>query len=914
MKISTKLIAAVFGFAIVTALIGGTATFILVRRVLESSLSKEQLQVTTHRLDSIDRYLYERYLNVQNLSKSVEINNTLTAQTLDSPQIEEMLAEQAYSTGSWDLILVIDTDGKILSQSKEDASLSRLDDFQSGRATYRQALEGETVYSNLILANETGKPNIIFAAPVRSEDEIGKPIIGAVVGYLSWEPVLEFLETPESSKIYLLDESGKEIARDNMENVKDVLTNDYSQNAVFLDASDNESKSIKSSGFADNSSYLTSYAHEPGRFDYKGLGWTIFTQTPLSLIYRSTVNTLIIIVGSIIFLALLASAGFWLFIQRMIVSPVYRLIDYVSRVGQSDLNAVMNIKSSDELGQLSKTIQHMAAQIQASRQYLESQIKDRTLDLEKTKRELEERQEAILNVLEDARELESSLKEEKNRTELIVSSMGEGLLVVDKEFNIAAINPTAERLMAISQNSAIGQPWAKIITAYQGDTEIPFEQRTSVLVIKKGVTIPTRLEDNHYYLTKTGRKYPVVSVTSPITREGKIVGAVKVFRDATSEKESKAIIERTVQERTRELAKEQALSSSILEHAGEGIVLTNDAGLVTYINPAFTMMVGYKIEALRGKSFASEINAFDLKDELIPPSQRSDAAAVTAENQEVKMFLETATKEKRAVISNAAPIRVEGEFKGVVRILHDYNEDLTLQRQKDDFFSIASHELRTPLTVISGNLDTILAGYGQNQLGPEDTQLLKDSLEASERLIKIVEDFLNVSRLDQGRLTFSIRPVDYSKIFEDVVNELKSLADPKGVTLELFYSAKNAMVMADEGLLREIMTNLIGNSLKFTEKGSIKIESHIKGQILETTIADTGMGINPEMQGLLFQRFQQAMKRTLNRDAGGTGLGLYISREFARKMGGELWLVRSTPEQGSTFALSLPLAEGVDGY
>ena len=79
--------------------------------------------------------------------------------------------------------------------------------------------------------------------------------------------------------------------------------------------------------------------------------------------------------------------------------------------------------------------------------------------------------------------------------------------------------------------------------------------------------------------------------------------------------------------------------------------------------------------------------------------------------------------------------------------------------------------------------------------------------------------------------------------------------------------------------------------------------------MLETVITDTGMGISPEMQGLLFQRFQQAMKRTLNREAGGTGLGLFISREFARKMGGDLWLVKSEPGQGSVFAFSLPLAE-----
>ena len=116
-------------------------------------------------------------------------------------------------------------------------------------------------------------------------------------------------------------------------------------------------------------------------------------------------------------------------------------------------------------------------------------------------------------------------------------------------------------------------------------------------------------------------------------------------------------------------------------------------------------------------------------------------------------------------------------------------------------------------------------------------------------------------------------------------------------------------IRADENLLREIVVNLIGNSIKFTQKGGIKLEGGVKAGRLVVRLTDTGIGIAAEKQKLLFQRWQQAMERTLSREGGGTGLGLYISREFARMMGGDLTLVRSSVSKGSVFELTLPIVK-----
>ena len=489
---------------------------------------------------------------------------------------------------------------------------------------------------------------------------------------------------------------------------------------------------------------------------------------------------------------------------------------------------------------------------------------------------------------------EVSLKQERDTARAIVDTMGEGLIVVDDTYRITRINPEAEGLLGVKSEEVEGQRWSDVIKAYEGDREIPFEKRTFTRVIGSGKTMVTELDADHYYVNRAGRKFPLVSVTAPFTERG-IRGAVKVFKDATDEKESKSIL--------------RAQASGVLENAGEGIVLTDEKGRITFVNPAFERMTEYVNDEVAGKVFAESFRFYDTYEKLLSPVELADAAAVTARRQEVKVQVESKSGKKVAIVINAAPLRVGDEFRGVVRMIHDWSEDLALQRQKDDFFSIASHELRTPLAVISGNLDTVLAGYGGSKITAGDRQLLRDSETAGDRLISMVNNFLNVSRLDQGRVKITLKEVDGCGVVGGVAKEMKALAQQKGLRLTYVCKKGREKIRADENLLREIVVNLIGNSIKFTQKGGIKLEGGVKAGRLVVRLTDTGIGISAEKQKLLFQRWQQAMERTLSREGGGTGLGLYISREFARMMGGDLTLVRSSVSKGSVFELTLPIVK-----
>ncbi|MEN8252788.1 MAG: PAS domain S-box protein [Patescibacteria group bacterium] len=352
---------------------------------------------------------------------------------------------------------------------------------------------------------------------------------------------------------------------------------------------------------------------------------------------------------------------------------------------------------------------------------------------------------------------------------------------------------------------------------------------------------------------------------------------------------------------------EQIRGKSILENIGESIVITNEKGLIKYVNPAFEKLLGISAKNFNNKDFAEAIKMFYLNGKEIPIHERSDSAAITAKNQKMKVLLECGTNKQIAALLHTTPIRSHDQFRGVIRVIHDISEDFKLQQQKDDFFSIASHELRTPLTVIAGNIDMILQGYGKSQLSPEDKQLLSDAEIATDRLIAMVNEFLNVSRLDQGRLKTNIVELNACKLTDEVIKEIMPLAKKKQLTLTYNCIGTREQVRADENLVKEILINLIGNSIKFTRQGGIRIDQTFQKGWLITTITDTGIGIAKNKQDRLFTRFQQAMSRTMSREAGGTGLGLYISREFVRLMGGDLKLVSSQEGKGSTFSFSLPL-------
>lgn len=258
---------------------------------------------------------------------------------------------------------------------------------------------------------------------------------------------------------------------------------------------------------------------------------------------------------------------------------------------------------------------------------------------------------------------------------------------------------------------------------------------------------------------------------------------------------------------------------------------------------------------------------------------------------------------------------VEGHPRviGAVMLIEDQTARKALEKAKDEFFSIASHELRTPLTAIRGNtamLKTFLAGKFQDQ---NLVEMIDDIHSASVRLIEIVNDFLDTARIEQGRLKFNKESFDIMILIKEVIEDIGANAREKNLAVEL-KQPQNIIpqVMADKNRTKQVIINLLGNSIKFTQKGGVFIGLSSNSEFVKVWIKDTGRGIAEEDKDKLFKKFQQTGQGYLTHDATtGTGLGLYISKLLVEGMGGKVGLEESAIDQGSIFSFTLPVAAGM---
>lgn len=229
-----------------------------------------------------------------------------------------------------------------------------------------------------------------------------------------------------------------------------------------------------------------------------------------------------------------------------------------------------------------------------------------------------------------------------------------------------------------------------------------------------------------------------------------------------------------------------------------------------------------------------------------------------------------------------------------------------VDRMKDDFISMASHELKSPMTVLRGYLEML--GDSLKKKDPNGEQYAEEkkyilNMNASvERLVELVEDILNVSRLEQNRLPMEIQDFDMRPVLEEIAQGYQLLAQQK----QLMFSCPipdRLMVTGDSSRVKQIVVNLLSNAVKYTEKGKIEVIIKEDTGTVKITVADTGFGIGPEGFKHLFEKFYRVRTESTAKISG-SGLGLWISREIARKMGGDL-TVESIEGVGSHFTLSL---------
>jgi signal transduction histidine kinase len=252
-------------------------------------------------------------------------------------------------------------------------------------------------------------------------------------------------------------------------------------------------------------------------------------------------------------------------------------------------------------------------------------------------------------------------------------------------------------------------------------------------------------------------------------------------------------------------------------------------------------------------------------------------------------------------------VKLQGEVKKATKELKTVNKELKrLDQSKSEFLSIASHQLRTPLTIIKGYTSMMMEGSFGKVPKKINTNIGKVFI-ATERLIGLVESLLNVSRIEQGRIEFDIRPVNLVEIVAPLIEGFESKAVSKKLKLSFSPEENIPKVLADPQKVQEVISNIIDNSVKYTEKGEIIVGMHLEGQSVVFTCQDTGIGVEPEDLPRLFEKFVRG-KGMMQVYTEGTGLGMYFARMVVENMGGRIWAESPGKGKGSKFSFSLPLA------
>jgi len=553
-------------------------------------------------------------------------------------------------------------------------------------------------------------------------------------------------------------------------------------------------------------------------------------------------------------------------------------------------------------------------------------LEQRVEEERKQRENAEDTKKALLNILEDARELENQVKTERDRLETIIASIGEGIVVVNEKHMIEQMNPYAEHLLGITLEESKGKSWDTLINIYKNDQPLPEADRPINRMFSTQKNVTATIDENLSYETKSGTCFPVSLSTSPLIRDEKVMGGVIVFRDITHEKEEKSIIEHTVADRTKELRekndaleraqievsqgwlqaqREKARLTASINSLPIGFILTDKDGSIFMLNSTAKKILGLKQDVYNVETLQAALgNGFNIQ-ELLNKSKET-SGIVRAHDILIDVTYMNIT---------IVPILLEQEkeFLGSAIVVEDITERKITERARDEFFSIASHELRTPLTSIRGNTSMIQQYFSEMLKGNKELMEMIDDIHSSSvRLIQIVNDFLNVSRLEMKKMTYKKGPFNMKDLAEKVSKELEPNAQEKHDTLEVHQLTDplpNAY--ADPDRVKEVLLNLGGNAVKFTDDGPVKTDISVKDGMIYVQVIDAGLGIPKERRDLLFRKFQQAGENIYTRDTSrSSGLGLYISKLMIEEMGGRIGLESSEVGKGSTFFFTLPIATG----
>lgn len=492
-----------------------------------------------------------------------------------------------------------------------------------------------------------------------------------------------------------------------------------------------------------------------------------------------------------------------------------------------------------------------------------------------------------LNVLLEKKiqERTAQLSTAKKYTDSIVKSMREALVVTDTTWIIREINPTIETLLGYRREELLGKSVGLLVRK-----EEDLFKDYSLRKLLDGEGIIHDYSTN--FLTKNREEVPVL-FTGAVMKDdlGRPLGMVGIARDM---RETLKLI-RELQKINEAFATFNEKLQTIMKSVSMPLVTLDLKRKILSVNPAFETLTGWRTEEIYDKQYDTLLSlALLLKGISVTESGSIGKAVIFGKggNKIDVHYTEALLKDFR------------GNDIGFVCTLEDISREAEIDRMKTEFISTVSHELRTPLTSIKGYVDLILEG-DTGEINDTQKEFLQIVAQSSDRLAMLVNDLLDVERIESGRIVMKQEPVDIALTVYGALRTFSNEIEKKGLHLLVAIQEPMPMILGDRERIEQVLANLISNAIKYNRAdGCIKVSARPEDAFIRVEVMDSGIGIGEEHQRRLFEKFFRA-DTSLGREVGGTGLGLSIVKSIVEKLGGRIE-VKSKLGEGSTFTILLP--------
>lgn len=495
----------------------------------------------------------------------------------------------------------------------------------------------------------------------------------------------------------------------------------------------------------------------------------------------------------------------------------------------------------------------------------------------------------------------------------IFDSAAPMMMAVDCAGCILDINPAAERMLGYDAADVIGLPPAiemlgpgegpRILVELQrrlgveakhnvSPRKLVFAVMNAIAALPEGQPLTIQAD---FRRKQEGLFRAEIHITCLRDDQGRMQGLVLAALDGLTLPQPQV-----TEAKTR--SRDYRASDLLLDSVPDALCGIDGDGLVNFANPAAGRLLRVPASSLMGKPIHELLHGLRPVEETCGAecSLRRATARQVASAGEDTIYRKDGTTVQAEYLY--APVFDRGKFAGSVLSFRDVTHRYALGQMKDEFISTVSHELRAPLTAIRGALGLLSSGM-LVQIKGKAANLLRIADSNTERLMRLINDILDLNRIESGREPTVFRPVQLSEVIRQAVDGMQTLADAAGVRLEC--NATPAEISGDPDRLVQVLTNLLSNAIKFSEADSaVSILVRREASGITLSVVDEGRGIPVDKLEAIFGRFQQ-VDVSDSRQRGGTGLGLAICRTIVSQHGGRIW-AECNPNRGSTFRVFLP--------